>query len=220
VEYTIIRKNRRTLGIKISQQGEVLVYAPRHVSINTIENILTKRKSWIVEAKNKIKRYTNGDDIIFLGKEYKVNIIKTFDKKVNIEFDDSKFNVYIKEENLTTINNNINEFLYKNYKESFFQMINNRIHDLSEQIGVKPNKVSIKNQKTIWGSCSGNDNISINFKLALAPLDIIDYIIVHELCHIIHKNHSKKFWNTVQAFIPDYNEKRKWLKTNGGRLLF
>lgn len=220
MEYTIIRKNRRTLGIKISQQGEVLVYAPRHVSINTIENILTKRKSWIVEAKNKIKRYTNGDDIIFLGKEYKVNIIKTFDKKVNIEFDDSKFNVYIKEENLTTINNNINEFLYKNYKESFFQMINNRIHDLSEQIGVKPNKVSIKNQKTIWGSCSGNDNISINFKLALAPLDIIDYIIVHELCHIIHKNHSKKFWNTVQAFIPDYNEKRKWLKTNGGRLLF
>jgi len=220
MEYKVIRKKRKTLGIKISAGGELFVYAPTYVSIKTIENILVKRKEWIEEAKNKIKKYVHGDRILFLGKEYKINLIKTQDKNINIEFDASKFNVYIYEENSCCINDKIKDLLYSKHKEDFFHMINHRINILSEKMSVKPNKVSVRYQKTIWGSCSGDDNISINFKLALAPLDVVDYILIHELCHILHKNHSKEFWMAVQSFMPDYREKRKWLKTNSCNLSF
>lgn len=84
---------------------------------------------------------------------------------------------------------------------------------------MKPNKISIRAQKTIWGSCSYNNNISVNMKLALAPLDVIDYILVHELCHIKHKNHSSDFWLAVESAMHDYRDKRNWLKENGYSLL-
>jgi len=86
-------------------------------------------------------------------------------------------------------------------------------------MGVRSNRLSIRAQKTIWGSCSWDNNISLNMKLALAPLEIIDYILVHELCHIKHKNHSSDFWLAVESVLPDYKERRSWLKENGYSLL-
>jgi len=220
VEYTIIRKKRKTLGIKVSQQGEVIVLAPYQVNIKTIENILAKRKDWIVEAKNSIKRYVSGDSFLFLGEEYVINLIETQDNNKSIEFNGSKFNVFINEESVNNLNNKIKELLYSKYKEDFLKMINYRMSSLAQIIGVKPNEVSVRYQKTIWGSCSYDDNISINFKLALAPLEVVDYILIHELCHILHKNHSKEFWMSVQTIMPNYKEKRKWLKANSCNLLF
>lgn len=220
MEYTIIRKKRKTLGIKVSQQGEVIVLAPYQVNIKTIENILAKRKDWIVEAKNSIKRYVSGDSFLFLGEEYVINLIETQDNNKSIEFNGSKFNVFINEESVNNLNNKIKELLYSKYKEDFLKMINYRMSSLAQIIGVKPNKVSVRYQKTIWGSCSYDDNISINFKLALAPLEVVDYILIHELCHILHKNHSKEFWMSVQTIMPNYKEKRKWLKANSCNLLF
>ena len=220
MEYTIIRKKRKTLGIKVSQQGEVIVLAPYQVNIKTIENILAKRKDWIVEAKNSIKRYVSGDSFLFLGEEYVINLIETQDNNKSIEFNGSKFNVFINEESVNNLNNKIKELLYSKYKEDFLKMINYRMSSLAQIIGVKPNEVSVRYQKTIWGSCSYDDNISINFKLALAPLEVVDYILIHELCHILHKNHSKEFWMSVQTIMPNYKEKRKWLKANSCNLLF
>lgn len=220
MEYTIIRKKRKTLGIKVSQQGEVIVLAPYQVNIKTIENILAKRKDWIVEAKNSIKRYVSGDSFLFLGEEYVINLIETQDNNKSIEFNGSKFNVFINEESVNNLNNKIKELLYSKHKEDFLKMINYRMSSLAQIIGVKPNKVSVRYQKTIWGSCSYDDNISINFKLALAPLEVVDYILIHELCHILHKNHSKEFWMSVQTIMPNYKEKRKWLKANSCNLLF
>lgn len=220
MEYTIIRKKRRTLGIKISQQGEVMVYAPPRVSIKTVENALIKRKDWIAEAKSRIKRYANGDCFLFLGKEYIINLIKTQENNINIEFDGSKLNIFICELSSNSLSNKIKELLYTKYKEAFLKIINYRINILSKEIGVKPNKVSVRYQNTIWGSCSGDNNISINFKLSLAPLEVVDYILIHELCHIIHKNHSKEFWLEVQGLMPDYKVKREWLKTHSCNILF
>lgn len=78
--------------------------------------------------------------------------------------------------------------------------------------------ITIRDQKTRWGSCSSRGTLSFNWRLMLAPLNILDYVIVHELCHLTHMNHSKDFWNCVETILPDYKERRKWLKEHGHEL--
>ncbi|WP_133627269.1 M48 family metallopeptidase [Fonticella tunisiensis] len=79
-------------------------------------------------------------------------------------------------------------------------------------------RVVVKEQKSIWGSCSSRGNINFNWRLIMAPLSVIDYVVIHELCHLKHQDHSSKFWSLVEYVMPDYKEKKKWLRENGGRL--
>ncbi|HID0886867.1 TPA: M48 family metallopeptidase, partial [Clostridium botulinum] len=88
----------------------------------------------------------------------------------------------------------------------------------SNILKVAPKNIVIKNQKTLWGSCSSKGNINYNYKIVMAPLKILDYIVVHELCHLVHMNHSKDFWQLVESIIPDFKERRNWLKENGYKL--
>lgn len=89
----------------------------------------------------------------------------------------------------------------------------------AEKIGVSYGRITIRNQKTKWGSCSGKGNLNFNCLLMLAPEDIQDYVIVHELCHRKEMNHSKNFWSEVEKVMPDYREKKKWLKDHGGEIM-
>ncbi|MEM3513203.1 MAG: M48 family metallopeptidase, partial [Thermoplasmata archaeon] len=88
-----------------------------------------------------------------------------------------------------------------------------------EQFGFKPKKIKITSGKTRFGSCTSKGYINLSWRLVLAPPEIIDYVIVHELAHLKEPNHSKKFWAVVEKFIPDYKTKRKWLKENGHLLI-
>ena len=83
---------------------------------------------------------------------------------------------------------------------------------------MKINQVRFKNQKTLWGSCSSKNNINLNYLLVMAPMLVIDYVIIHELVHTVHKNHSENFWNAVEAIMPDYKKAKKWLNKNGYKL--
>ncbi|HBQ86147.1 MAG TPA: M48 family peptidase, partial [Syntrophomonas sp.] len=83
------------------------------------------------------------------------------------------------------------------------------------QIPIVPNRVVIKEQKTRWGSCSSKHNLNYNFKTVMAPLPVLDYIVVHEMCHLVHLNHSREFWNLVESIIPEYRQHKEWLKMNG-----
>ena len=84
--------------------------------------------------------------------------------------------------------------------------------------GVTYNTIYIRDQKTRWGSCSGRGNLSFNWRLMLAPPGVLDYVVVHELCHRKEMNHSKAFWNAVEMVLPDYRTAKKWLKENGSLL--
>ena len=82
-------------------------------------------------------------------------------------------------------------------------------------MSVTYNQFRIKEQKTRWGSCSKRNNLNFNWKIIMAPEKVIDYVIIHELCHLVHFNHSKEFWNLLAFYMPDYKEQAEWLKNNG-----
>ena len=94
-----------------------------------------------------------------------------------------------------------------------------RVAYFAEIMGVEYGRITIRNQKTRWGSCSGKSNLNFNCLLMLAPDEVVDYVIVHELCHLKEMNHSPAFWNEVERVLPDYRERRLWLKRHGGELI-
>lgn len=107
------------------------------------------------------------------------------------------------------------EALYRKAAREYFPK---RVSHYAHILGVTYGKISIRDQKTRWGSCSSEGNLSFNWRLILAPPDVLDYVVVHELCHRKEMNHSPRFWSLVESLMPDYKKQRKWLKENGRKL--
>lgn len=102
--------------------------------------------------------------------------------------------------------------------EQALQVIPAKAAEYAARIGVTYGRITIRNQKTRWGSCSSKGNLNFNCRLMLAPEEVLDYVIVHELCHRKEMNHSSRFWKEVERVLPDYQERRKWLKEHGDEL--
>lgn len=107
----------------------------------------------------------------------------------------------------------------KSLADRAFAYIPSRVRHFAPLVGVSYGRITIRNQKTRWGSCSGKGNLNFNCLLMLTPPEVIDYVVVHELCHRKEMNHSKRFWGEVEKVIPNYKEMEKWLKTNGSALI-
>ncbi|MBS4026276.1 MAG: M48 family metallopeptidase [Clostridia bacterium] len=105
------------------------------------------------------------------------------------------------------------------YRQQANEAIMLRVRYYSEKVGVAYNTVRIKDQKTRWGSCSAKKNLNFNWRLIMAPPEVLDYVVVHELCHLIHLNHSPAFWQLVKNQLPDYSRHKRWLKDQGATLM-
>jgi predicted metal-dependent hydrolase len=160
------------------------------------------------------------NSIFYRGQEHEVKLITYAGKATQIIFREDKFNIYL--------NNKLNErkLLQEGLQqlkswmmEKAAEKINQRVKEFSSIIGVSYNNIRIKDTKTRWGSCSSKGNLNFNFRIIMAPHAVMDYVIVHELCHLKHMNHSKLFWETVAQYMPDYEAYKEWLKVNG-RVLY
>jgi len=160
-----------------------------------------------------------GKKFLYLGKEYTLEIVEKDLSKAEVLMQEDTMAVYISQGlSEESRKQAIKEALIKWYRQRFAEIVKERIEKYSLQLKVAPCKVVIKDQKTRWGSCSKKGNINLNWRLVMAPIDIIDYVVVHELCHLKFMNHSKDFWNLVKSILPNYTEGREWLKVNGNRL--
>ncbi len=114
----------------------------------------------------------------------------------------------------------IKDAIEKWYREVAREILTDKVHFYRKYIGKSVGDIRIKEQKTRWGSCSSKGNLNFNWKIVMAPDEIMDYLVVHELCHLLHMNHSKEFWESVAKIMPDYKEGESWLKANGSQLQY
>ncbi len=229
IYFTLHKTKRKTIGIIIDSNGDVKVHAPYYVSEKQICEVVKRKADWIIKKINEVKernlnsvcrQFASGEKFLYLGKEYTLEIVEKDLGKSEVSIQGDTLAVYIPWGLYAESRRQaIEAALIKWYKQRFAEIAKERIDKYSLQLKVAPCKVMIKNQKTRWGSCSKKRNVNLNWRLIMAPVDIIDYVVVHELCHLKVMNHSKDFWNLVASVLPNCHESRKWLKLNGDRLV-
>ena len=211
ISFTVRVMKRKTIAIRVLSTGIVEVRCPKGVSNKYIEELLKKKSQWILKNIEDINRGGKLEEVLFLGKYKKIHKIEGEENLISVE--NSIINIQY--------NGKINiEELFTNYsKEKLRHIVVEIINNYKAIMGINFNKVVMKNIKTRWGSCSSKGNLNFNVKLIGAPLDVIEYVVIHELCHLIHMNHSKEFWREVSKYCPGHKEKSNWLKVNGHILM-
>jgi predicted metal-dependent hydrolase len=220
IQLQISKKSRKTISIKISDKGEIIVSSPLHITNAKIHELLKTKEKWIVSKLDELEivrreSHKVTDGIKYLGKVYPLSIANNEKGKLELIFDNEKFYIRTSEIKEELLRQAIISWYISRCREVF----QHRIKYYSETLKVYPKRIAIKDQKTRWGSCSSRGNINLNYRIIMAPLKVIDYLIVHELCHLVHMNHSKEFWNLVGETLPNYEEYRRWLKVNGNNLV-
>lgn len=212
----IIRTNRKTIALQITEDGALIVRAPFSVSDETIMRVIYKHRDWIKEKKKQMeardpkfvpKEFVNGEGFLFLGRYYRLQIVDNQEEP--LKFENNRF--LLSKEALPKAK----EVFIDWYKKMAYEKISERVEWYASLSGIKYKKVNITNAQKRWGSCSPNGNLNFSWRLIMAPLSVIDYVVVHELAHIEIKNHSKAFWNKVKVLMPNYEKCKEWLKLNG-----
>lgn len=231
VKFKIIRTNRKSIGIIIDENSNIIVRASIEVSKDKIEEILHEKSKWILSKLKKMKdikpapkakEYMTGEKLAYLGRKYRLKVEKSEDlKKVEVKLYQGTFYIKypIRLDDETERIAAIKKALALWYRKHAEIKINERVLKYKKVLDVNPNKIVIKKQNKRWGSCSSNQNINFNWKIIMAPMSVVDYIVVHELTHLIFSDHSREFWDTVRSIIKDADEKKEWLRVNGNQLI-
>lgn len=232
----IVRSKRKTVCLSINKDGSVTIKAPRlYPTDKELANFVEQKADWILKQRERqqeredmrlVRRFETDYSFPYLGEERLVEMQSA--KKTSIALQDEKIiiktpycevleNDYEAPENATAIEKLRND-LKKWYKKQAFAYVSNRVDYYKNIIGVTVNSVSIKSRKSQWGSCDSNGDITFSWRLIMARPEAIDYVVIHELCHRKHMDHSREFWNEVQKYMPDFKAQKQWLEENSVNL--
>ena len=223
-DYAVIRTNRRTMAIQIDPAKGVVVRAPNKARDSEIQKMLEKKIPWITKhlaaARQKAAEvprhdFKAGDVFLFLGEKHMLSF-KT-GRQNKVETAGFFIIVTLKPD---TGQDAVPGLLEKWYRARARETFDWKVQDYAKRLEVKPGRITIRGQTRRWGSCSSKGNLNFNWKLIMAQPEILDYVVAHELCHLKYMDHQKEFWMTLGRIMPDYEQRRKWLKQNGHTLGF
>lgn len=214
----IIRSNRKKSALLKVSDNLVQLVVPLNLSDNRIHEILKKKTAWIKRKlienlmlpKHKEKEFVNGESFAYLGKNYRLKIIQSAENQVKLKGGYIQVSV--------AKNSSARDLLIDWYKNLAIQKLLEKSNRYAKIIGAHPTLIRVKEYKSKWGSCSVKGDIAFNWKIIMAPHSVIDYLVVHELCHLVEHNHSSKYWKLVEKIMPNHREQKTWLKNFGQTL--
>ena len=208
------RTKRRTISLTVERDGSLTVRAPLRMPQTMIEEFIQQKADWIMRTREKLnaivtapaRQYADGEKFPFLGSVFDLKLVTS--QRPALQFD-----------NGFTLGRNAQskgrQYFVTWYKQRAYEVISERVREYSRKYDFSPKRVRISSAKTRWGSCSPDGTLNFTWRLVMAPLEVIDYVIVHELAHLRVRNHSDRFWKVVASIEPYYKRKRKWLRDNG-----
>jgi len=216
--HQIIRSKRKTLALIVKPDGSLLVRAPLRTSKAVIEEFIEKSRQWIEKNQAKAlvnlalapRQYVRGEKFLYLGTRYPLEIVNGQRERLRL---DGTFKLVVSHQREAA------SAFERWYREQARQILPARVEFFARQYDFQYKGIRITSARTRWGSCSATGSLSFSWRLILAPLVVVDYVVIHELVHTIFHNHSKLFWHRVRTIMPDYQEHRKWLRENGRQLL-
>jgi len=218
ITYSLTQTNRKTLSIYVEPDGNVTVRAPKNLDLDKINSIVDLKRPWIyrgiaeLQELNRTKAnrsLANGEGYLYMGKSYRLKIEKNLEQALSLSQ-----GFFMLDESQT---DKAKEHFIDFYKEKGRKHITERVNYFKKKIGVEPKSVRIMELGNRWAS-RGKTGLNFHWKVMLAPISVIDYIVVHELAHLKREDHSPHFWEIVESVIPNYVERKNWLRLNGANL--
>ena len=216
-------KRKKTISLQV-KDNMLIIKAPKIVSRRKLDELIQRKKNWITERaivnleehKLRSREFINNEKFLFRGEKYRLCLIAGQEETVKIAEDLLQVTVI---DHRPTDGMTIKKLLEGWYLSESIKILKTRTNQLAKEMNVQPSGMTVKDYISKWGSCSANNKISYNWRIIMAPDYIIDYLIIHELSHIIEPNHSKNFWQHVAKYCDGFQTKRKWLRENGHRLV-
>lgn len=214
-EYILKFSKRRTLNITVERDRKIIVHAPENLSIEKIEEIVQSKSQWIKEKVNHAQKYpveTNpkefisGETLLYLGKNYQLLLV---DEEIEgVEFN-QRFRISKKNQSIA------NDLFKQWYLNQALLKIEPLAINYAKSLGVTYNELKTSEMKYRWGSCTPSNNIIFNWRIVKAPMFVLEYLVAHELVHLMENNHTPRFWNILSIQVPNYQKAKDWLKENG-----
>ncbi|MCC7363173.1 MAG: M48 family metallopeptidase [Dehalococcoidia bacterium] len=227
IPYTVTRSRRRkkTIEITLDASEGVLVAAPFAAPAEAIRDVVLKRAGWIIARANEgalapnPKQFISGETLPYLGREVRLDVTHADVPGVRIRFSHWLFAVTVParlngDERRTAIR----AAFVRWYRRRAGDSVRSAIERWSKVVGAAPTAVAVRDQRRRWGSCAPDGTLRFNWRIAMAEPELLDYVVVHELAHLVHRNHSREFWSLVELAMPDYPLRRKRLREAGPRL--
>lgn len=220
IHYKVIRsrKRQKTISLQIRNEAEVIIAAPCFTPLAEINSFVEEKQNWINKtiqkqkdavAQKKPRDFETGEYFFYLGNPYPLEIIFEPFESAGVVFRNMRF--YLNAQNDKDLKR---RYFIAWYKKKAHEFISQRLDGFSRMLTLRYESMRITSARNRWGSCSADDRLAFSFRLIMAPSDVIDYVIVHELAHIREKNHSLRFWQWVETVIPEYKAHRCWLYEN------
>jgi predicted metal-dependent hydrolase len=215
MDYDIIFSDRRTLGLTVERDRTVIVRAPLGTSRERIEEFVQTKKRWIFEKQahpqkyrpsRPIKEFVSGEGVLYLGRSYWLDVRDAEDALVKL---DGKF--FVCGPRHADLKKCFREWFVERAKEA----IPPRVELYAKSMGVTYSRIMISDMKYRWGSCTPKKNLKFNWRLIKAPMHVVDYVVVHELAHVLEHNHSPLFWQHIRTQLPNFQASKQWLKRYG-----
>ncbi|MBF0491573.1 MAG: M48 family metallopeptidase [Deltaproteobacteria bacterium] len=217
IEYRIQRTSRTgSVGIQVLPNSSVLLRIPKRFSEKKLDEIVEKRAAWILAKQNhfkenfKVYSLTQGAKLPYRGQSICLQIQQASIAQRSVSFNGTELIVLLREGD--GIEPHLRAQLLKWYYAQAREKIIESIDRFQMDLGVSVKKISVRNQRQRWGSCNHKQHLSFNWRLILVPPQLLDYVVLHEMCHVLHPNHSRFFWETVESVMPNYAENRRGLR--------
>lgn len=225
IEYQLLPgSDRQTTDIVIERSGVIAVRPPLRMTPEQVDDTVLSKRMWIyrnlaewrdLNATRVNREWVSGESYLYLGSSYRLQWVAEQDEPLKLK--DGRFCLL-----RSVVDNGGNEsaqlMFEAFYKEKGLPRLKKRVAHFAAKVGVSAGDIHIKDLGYRWASCLKNGDLHFHWKCLMAPLTVIDYIIVHELCHLHHRDHSDAFWNEVDKVLPDYRERKDWLRVRGAEL--
>lgn len=229
INYSINRTSRKTIGIVVEPDGKVVIKAPLDLAQQKILDTVYNKRKWIAEKlklTEEIKKpiplkheLVSGEKILLKNRLIRLKIHPYANKRSKLTYAFKTLHIYVDETlSQKEREKEIKRVLINWYKEKALSIITKRINKYLDLIDFKPQEIKIRDQKIRWGSCTKERQLIFNWRIVMAPISAIDYVIIHELCHMKEPMHSVKFWAMLKSYYPHFRKWKEWLRINGPSL--
>jgi predicted metal-dependent hydrolase len=225
IQYQLLPgSDRQTTDIVIERDGMLTVRPPLRMTPEQVDATVLSKRMWIyrnlaewrdINATRVVREWVSGESFLYLGSSYRLQLVQAQDEALKLK--DGRFCLLrplLESGGSEAAHQAFEAF----YREKGLPRLQKRVAFLADKVGVRAGSVQIRDLGYRWASCLKNGDLHFHWKCLMAPLTVIDYIVVHELCHLRHRDHSEAFWNEVDKVLPDYRDRKEWLRLRGAEL--